>query len=287
MLKYYSYYSVGGYKNFFLGDSENTAEKTYYFPLINLLEDEAKTTESVEGRLQEMKSLPRIEQLSENSLFAFPKKALAMFSESGYKMIYQHVEGEISAIAVRDVNNNAKDDLGRPIPFVFVITGEGKKDVQALDALAVYMANNFAKAQSVIAGSLGMNLQLNGLEFGLGKFNEWVKETVKEQSSQNVLTTEGSVIVHGKKDTAALLIIPEDGTLQKAVEAQQLKDKKVTMVAEKDLLDKEDPTKLLEQVELMADRLTDGKKTAHRLKMLLIVVALIGVALGFALAKLI
>ena len=30
MLRYYSYYSVGGYKDFFLGDSDNKAENTYY-----------------------------------------------------------------------------------------------------------------------------------------------------------------------------------------------------------------------------------------------------------------
>ena len=132
MLKYYSYYSVGGYKNFYLGDIENKAENTYYFPLIPILEEEAKTTESVVSRLQELKSMPKIEQMTEDNLFSFPKRALPLFTEAGYKMIYQHVEGEVYALTVREVSNNAKDEMGRAIPFVFAITGEGKKDIQML-----------------------------------------------------------------------------------------------------------------------------------------------------------
>lgn len=285
MLKYYSYYSVGGYKTFFLGDTENKAEFTYYFPLIPILEEEAKTTESVATRLQELKSLPKIEQMSEDNLFSFPKSGLSLCSDAGYKMIYQHLEGEVYALAVRDVSNNAKDEMGRAIPFVFIITGEGKKDLQTLDALAVYMANNFSKAQSMIAGSIGMNLQLNGLEFNLAKFNAWVNDTAKAQNSTNVITTEGAVAVQGKKDAVSLLILPEGGTVQQAIEAQHLKEKKVTDVAIQDLVNREDQTKLLEQVELMADRLTSRKKTISRLKILLIVVAVVGIALGVVLAS--
>ena len=268
MLKYYSYYSVGGYKNFYLGDIENKAEYTYYFPLIPILEEEAKTTESVAARLQELKSLPKIEQMSEDNLFTFPKAGLSLFTDADYKLIYRHVEGEFYALAIRDLSNNAKDEMGRA-----VITGEGKKDLQILDALAIYMANNFAKAQSAIAGCVGMNLQLNGLEFSLARFNAWVKDTVKTVKSLKVITTEGAVAVRGKKEAVSLLILPEGVAAQKEGVAMQ------------DLVNKEDQTKLLEQVELMAERLTSKKKSISRLKILLIVVAVVGIALGVVLAS--
>lgn len=45
MLRYYSYYSVGGYKDFILGTSEEKQEATYYLPLLPVLEERAKTDE--------------------------------------------------------------------------------------------------------------------------------------------------------------------------------------------------------------------------------------------------
>ena len=46
MLRYYSYYSVGGYKDFILGTSEDKQEATYYLPLLSVLEKRAKTDEN-------------------------------------------------------------------------------------------------------------------------------------------------------------------------------------------------------------------------------------------------
>ena len=54
MLRYYSYYSVGGYKDFILGTSEDKQEATYYLPLLPVLEERAKTDEdAAKQRLQE------------------------------------------------------------------------------------------------------------------------------------------------------------------------------------------------------------------------------------------
>lgn len=286
MLKYYSYYSVGGYKEFFLGDFENNAEYTYYFPLMSILEDESKNTESVVERVEKLKSLPKIEQLSENNTFGLSKLAQTLFTEDGYKLIYRHLEGEISALAIRDVSNNATDDMGKPIPFLFVITGEGRKDVQNLDLLAAYMANNLTKAQASIAGFIGMNNELNGLEFSLSQCNAWVNDILKEQQTKNVITTEGTVAVRGTEGAVSLLVLPNNWTEQEAVAEQELNGKKVVSVALKDLISKDDPEKLLEQMELMSDKITAGKKKLRRWKIFVIVAAVAALVLGIVLARL-
>ena len=50
MLRYYSYYSVGGYKDFILGTSEDKQEATFYLPLLPVLEERAKTDEDAAKR---------------------------------------------------------------------------------------------------------------------------------------------------------------------------------------------------------------------------------------------
>ena len=283
MLKYYSYYSVGGYKQFFLGDMGKDVEYTYYFPLISFLEDEAKNNETVTARVEELKALPKIEPLSESNTFGLALAAQPMLKEDGYKLIYRHLGGDMHALAIRDLSNNAKDDMGNPIPFIFVITGEGRKDLQALDVLAAYMANNLGKAQTAIAGFIGMNNELNGLEFSLAKCNAWIDEVLKEQKSKHVLSTEGSIEVRAQEGGAALMVLPENWTKEEAMEEQGLGGKKVNSVALKDLISMDNPEKMLAQMEIMAERITAEKKKVRRWKIFLIVATIAALILGIVL----
>jgi hypothetical protein len=286
MLKYYTFYSVGGYKEFFLGDLENKAEFTYYFPLLSILEEEAKNTESVTERVEKLKALPKIGQISESDTFGLPGSAQLMFTDKGYKLLYRHLEGDTYALAIRDISNNATDDVGKPTPFLFVILGEGNKDVQSLNVLAAYFANNLTKVQATIAGFIGMNQELNGLEFSNAQCNAWVNGILEEQKSKNVITTEGTITLKGSQGATPLLVLPEGWTEKEAVAEQELNGKNVNCVAEKDLVSKDDPKRLLEQMELMSDKINAGKKKLSRWKIFVIVAAVAALVLGILLARL-
>lgn len=286
MLKYYSFYSVGGYKEFFLGDLENNAEYTYYFPLLSILEEEARNTESVTERVEKLKALPKIGQISESNTFGLPGSAQLMFTDKGYKLLYRHLEGDTYALAIKDINNNATDDVGKPTPFLFVILGEGNKDVQSLNVLAAYFANNLTKVQATIAGFIGMNQELNGLEFNNAQCNAWVNGILEEQKSKNVITTEGTITLNGSQGATPLLVLPEGWTEKEAVAEQELNGKNVNCVAEKDLVSKDDPKRLLEQMELMSDKIIAGKKKLRRWKIFVIVAAVAALVLGILLARL-
>ena len=92
MLRYYSYYSVGGYKDFILGTSEEKQEATYYLPLLPLLEERAKTDEDAAKLFDQQKDLPKIQQLSAEQPFNLPTSARVLFSHAGYKLLYKHLE---------------------------------------------------------------------------------------------------------------------------------------------------------------------------------------------------
>ena len=283
MLKYYAYYSVGGYKEFFLGDTENKEEFTYYFPLISFLEDEARNNETVTARVEELKALPRIEPLSEDNTFGLSESAQPLFKGDGFELIYKHLSGDLHALAFGSLSNNAKDDMGKPIPFQFIITGEGKKDLQALDVLAAYAANNLKKVQGVIAGFIGMNYERNGLEFSLARCNAWIAETLKEQKVNDVLTIEGSEEAKAEEGAVALLVLPQGWTKQDAMAKQELVGKRVNYVKVGDLISKDDPEKLLSQVEAMASRITDEKRKVLRWKIFMIVATIAALVLGIVL----
>ena len=284
MLRYYSYYSVGGYKDFFLGDSDNKAENTYYFPLLSFLEEEAKTSESAKNRVDQLKTLPRIEQLSEKDTCGLPKSANALFTHSGYKLMYRHLEGDVYALAIRDLSNSDKDDMGRDIPFLLVITGSTRKDHQNLDLLAAYMANNLASSQIMISECIGMNYELNGLQFQLAKFNAWIEKIVKEQRTKSVITVEGSLTVGATPNTVSVLVLPSGIAEQQAVEEQKLSEMKVTSVPIDQLISTDNAEKMLIQVVQMSDRLSDEKYRQKRLRIISIVGAVacfvVGLLLG-------
>ena len=136
MLRYYSYYSVGGYKDFILGTNEEKQEATYYLPLLPVLEERAKTDANAAKQVQQLKELPQIHQLSADETYSLPKSARKLFSHAGYKLIYRHLEGDYYALALRNISGKAKDEHGRVIPFMFVILGDSKNDLNALDVLA-------------------------------------------------------------------------------------------------------------------------------------------------------
>lgn len=286
MLRYYSYYSVGGYKDFFLGDSDNKVENTYYFPLLTFLEEESKTSDSAKNRVDQLKTLPRIEQLSEKDTFGLPKSANALFTHSGYKLMYRHLEGNTYALAIRDLSNNDKDDMGRDIPFLLVITGDTRKDIQSLDLLAAYMANHLTLCQKMIAECIGMNYELNGLQFQLAKFNAWIEKVIKEQRTKSVITVEGSLTVGATPNIVSLLVLPSGITEHCAVEEQNLSEMKVTMVAIDRLVAIDDSDKMLRQVYQMSDRLFEEKHQVKRFKTISIVGTVAGFVVGLLLALL-
>lgn len=286
MLRYYSYYSVGGYKDFFLGDSDNKAECTYYFPLLSFLEEEAKTSDSAKNRFDLLKTLPRIEQLSEKDTHELPKSANVLITHPGYKLMYKHLEGNVHALAIKDLSNNDKDDMGRDIPFLLIITGNTSKDHQNLGLLAVYMANNLASSQKMISECIGMDYELNGLQFHLSKFNAWVEKIVKEQRTQNVITVEGSLAVDATPNAVSLLVLPHGITEQQAIVEQKLSEMRVTSVAIDHLVTTDDAEKMLVQVTQMSDRLSDENRQLKRLKTISIIGAAVGFVVGLVLGLL-
>ena len=67
MLRYYSYYSVGGYKDFYLGSNTDQFEASYYLSLLPVWEKRAqeKDDSELQKKVDELKKLPSIKVMDE------------------------------------------------------------------------------------------------------------------------------------------------------------------------------------------------------------------------------
>lgn len=266
MLKYYSYYSIGGYKDFILGDSESKAPSTFYFSLLPVLEERAKIDKETAKQVAKLKELPAIKQLSAEESYGLPPTAKVLFSHAGYKLVYKHLEGDKHAIALRDISQNAKDETGRSIPFLFVIIGDSEADMKTMDVLATYIACNIKQVEQLLSQVLYMDMEKNGLRFDLQRFNNWVKETVKAFPSTSLPCLSGAVKINAHHNKVALLLLPDGISKERAVSEQKITGNEIVAIPVSEVITKEDPDKLIDLLLNVSKELREEKKRNEKMK---------------------
>lgn len=285
MLRYYSYYSVGGYKDLILGTSESQQETTYYLPLLSVLEERAKKDAEASKQFEQLKKLPKIQQLSASETYGLPVSARTLFSHAGYKLIYKYLEADSYALALRNITDNAKDEHGRVIPFMFVIVGDTKDDTRSLDILATYFACNIKSVEKILSEFLYMDIKANGLKFELAKFNAWINKVVSNESLTILPTTNGGISIHAQANDVALLVLPEGISEQKAITEQKLNTMEITSVKEIEILSKEEPERLVKQILSMVEELKVERRKNATFKKGMIAAGATGLFVGALIAS--
>lgn len=280
MLRYYTYYSIGGYKDLYLGSSEDKFESTYYLPLLPILEENAKTDEDAKREYDRLKSLPKIFQLSDENGYFLPSSASSLFSHAGYKILYRHIDGEIHALALRDISCGAKDEMGRMIPFLIVITADTTEDVSKLNVITAYIASGLHRAEQSIASFLGYDVDKNGLRFNLGNFNSWISEILTNEKSAKIITREGVIDIRGEKDKVALLALPSGISLSYAVLEHNLISNEIKSVDMDKIINKTDIDQIISQLETTSEELNHIKSLYLKMKKNMIYVGIICFILG-------
>ena len=284
MLSYYSYYSVGGYKDLYLGSNAGKEKATYYLPLLPVLEERAKNDAEAARQAAELKQLPAISQLSVENAYGLPNAAKVLFSHAGYKLIYKHLEGDKYALALRDIPNRTKDETGRSIPFLFVIMGDSAADVKKLDILAAYMASNIRSVEAQIAQCLYMDFECNGLRFDLAGFNAWISGIISKNPSATLVGINDVIKVHASHNRVALLLLPGGITLQKAVTEQRINTENIVSMKVSDVISKDEPEKLVEQLMMVVHELKAERKKNDLMKKCAVASGVGGVILGAIIA---
>lgn len=283
MLKYYSYYSVGGYKDLYLGSSEDKVESTYYLPLLALMED--NTIQEDTNKVESLKSLPKIKLINNSESHGLPNEAKRLFSHAGYKILYKNISAKTYALAIRDIPSSGKDESGRSIPFLLVIIGTTQEDIRILNILATFFASYLSETEKKISSCLGYDQEVNGLRFDISQFNKWIDGIISGNNSNRIVTEKGVLNIEGKPGKTAFILLPSGIDLEYALKEQNLSNAINSYTNMKELIQKNDTERLVSLLEETIIQLKEEQGKTARLKKYIVAAGIGGLIAGAAMSS--
>ena len=205
MIRIYSYYNHGGFKDMYLGTFDEDVDVKYFIPLYKVYEQrlaENPNDKKSEDKITLWSSLVQIKELNEKSSEAYPQDASIVISHSGYKIILKQLQNGTTLLAVRDIPGHA-DEFNRPSPFAVMLIGDGKQDYTQLCILADYLKNkeNLSLFETFCSGVFEHDIKVNALQF---HFREFVSE-VRDIISKHEIKEEK--FINDRK--VKLIVVPE------------------------------------------------------------------------------
>lgn len=205
MIRIYSYYNHGGFKDMYLGTFDEDVDAKYFIPLYKVYEQrlaENPNDKKSADKITLWSSLVQIKELNEKSSEAYPQDASIVISHSGYKVILKQLQNETTLLAVRDIPGHA-DEFNRASPFAIMLIGDNKQDYAQLCILADYLKNkeNLSLFETFCSGVFEHDIKVNALQF---HFREFVSE-IKDIISKHEIKEEK--FINNRK--VKLIVVPE------------------------------------------------------------------------------
>lgn len=170
MIKYYTYYSCGGYKDIYIGSDQDTADASYFIPLLNVWKKSNRPENA--DKIARAENVQHIELISKSNSAGFPSECDLMFSHGGYKAILRTLKDGRQCLSIRDIANGTKDEEGRDIPFNFLFLADGQESIDQLDALAISYLTRNNEIDELLSSAISYDPVINGVRFDLAKLNQ-------------------------------------------------------------------------------------------------------------------
>ena len=221
MIKYYAYYNYGGYKDLFLGSSDDIMEYRYFLPMLSVYMTEPSMQEKVEA----WKNLPAIINLSnQTEEYSYPSEARVMMSHAGYKLQYRIVGNE-DVVALRDIAGS-RDTYGRSCPFVMMFVADTAEDKAKLKVLAHYIWCHTKETESCLSGLFVNDFKVNGLRYDIKSLNSFISNVVS--------THEESIEDNTYNRRVPFFMVPDGILFRNAFEEQQISKDDVALAYDED-----------------------------------------------------
>ncbi|MBQ8778147.1 MAG: hypothetical protein IJZ49_00340 [Alistipes sp.] len=243
MLRFYTYYSVGGYKDLYLGNSEMDDEFTYLLPLLAIQKKRAETDsdERLLERVKHLDALPKILLVNQASPYGFPKSGARLVSHGGYKLVYTHLEEDSYVLILRDILGENKDESGRSVPFLIMLVADNVQDARKLATIAAFWSNNIDSVSDKIATMLLYDADVNGVKFCLRQFNVFVEYCANRQNY--IETVSDRVVVVAEPDMVGALLMSSNLYRKQIVEELGLYDRRIKHIPLEHVLPLDNPQK--------------------------------------------
>lgn len=170
MIKYYTYYSCGGYKDLYIGSDQDSSDASYFLPLLNIWKKNSDKPGNAE-KIARAEAVQQVELITQSHSAGFPAECNRMFTHGGYSAIYRTLSDGRTCLCIRDIQDEAKDEEGRDIPFNFMFLADGEQSIEKLDGLALEYLSNAPEINASIADAISYDPILNGIKFDLSKLD--------------------------------------------------------------------------------------------------------------------
>lgn len=250
MIHYYTYYSVGGYKDMYLGSEAIKTERAYYLPLLDVEEKQAneENDATLKAKVERQKKLAHIGILTQSNNYGLPKAANTLVTHGSFSLVFTHLEGNKYIVVVRGLK--AKDS----VPFLLSLMCDSPGDLPRMNRLATYIASNADTAKKELAGCLHYDPKENGLCVELSQLNKWVDRVAVDQANDQLTTADGrSVRLTARKNRISLLLVPQGVTCDYALRELSMGQEADNAFSEQMILPNDNPKERLRRKELWAE----------------------------------
>ena len=223
MIKYFTYYSFGGYKDIYVGSDSDSADASYFIPLLNVWKKSDKL-ESVE-KLAKAESVKQVELITKSNFAGFPAECNLMFSHGGYCAIYRTLSDGRTCLCIRDIPNGTKDEEGRDIPFNFMFIADSEESIDKLDFFFFLYLTTIKETNSLIASAITYDHIINGYKFDIAKLDSLFSSDFESRTNLKHRTFYVDYLLVGSRNQISL-----------AIKEQELNAKKVNAVFDSERL---------------------------------------------------
>lgn len=206
MIHYYTYYSVGGYKDMYLGSEGCDAGRAYYLPLLPVEKKQAENEHDTEllAKVERQQQLPKIGVLSQEDNFGLPSTANTLVTHGSYSFAYTYLEDDKHIMVIRGLS--AKDT----VPFLFSLMSDSREDLPRMNRLATYIVANPTTSRKELAACLHYDPLENGLCVELAQLNAWVKRVASDRANDRFSLVNGQTVhIKARQGKMALLLVPD------------------------------------------------------------------------------
>lgn len=172
MIKLYAFYSIGGYKDLYLGELKPDCSPTYYLPLLSIMKKRNKEEER--EIVANLEVLPKVERITSSNSYGFPQECSTLFSHGGYILLYKTLNDGRSCLVLRDLTSSTKDEEGRGTPFNLLFMAESENDCQQLDNVALFCFHNATLLDNILSPTIVYDPKVNGTRADLPIIYEWI-----------------------------------------------------------------------------------------------------------------
>lgn len=179
MIKYYAYYSFGGYKDMLLGNSDmKNVREVFYSPFYEQWRKSGEigcTTGRMKEQMIELDQRQHITILTKENSSKIPSSALTFVTHSGFELVCCRLQSGQTTVAIKDLKGGVRDEYGRDTPFMLQLIGD---DDRQMLLLCESVRRHWQDTTDLLSGLFVYNVELNALQCNLGILNDWVKEVL-------------------------------------------------------------------------------------------------------------